>query len=204
MSKILYAARVSPEQIASLHADPSLVLGATHIASCLEAGDSLEEILAFLDQQAGADQPREFTRHYEVLRGSAAAAAKLNLAPSLCLEKDWHVLHFLLTGAAGKNTEPSGALLAGDAIGNDMGYGPARLLAPADTAAFADFLDAQDVRQLLQRFDMRKMRGARVYNAPDDDQAEQVALWASVFVPKLRRYMAQARTDGAGLLLWLS
>jgi hypothetical protein len=204
MSMIFYVARVSPEQIGALQTDPSLVLGATHIASCLEAGDSLDEILAFLEQQTGGDQPAEFTRHYEALRASATAAAKLNLRPSLCLEKQWHVLHFLLTGGARPKDPPSGALLGGDAIGADLGYGPARLLAPVDVAAFADFLEAQDVRQLLQRFDVRKMRAQKVYGASDDEDAEQAAVWVSIFVPKLRKFVAQARENGDGLLLWLS
>ena len=204
MGMIGYLARVSPKQIEVLQSDPSLLLGATHIAAGVEAGDSVDDILAFLEQQTGADKPREFSRSYEALRNSAIAAAKLNLAPPLSLETEWHVLHFLLTGGAAKCALPSGALLGGDPIGEDLGYGPARLLMPLDVADFADFLDAQDPRELLTRFDMRKMRSAHVYNAPDDDDAERVALWVSVFVPKLRRYLAQARAEGAGLLLWTS
>lgn len=199
-----YLARVTPEQIASLQADPDLLLGATHIAACVDAGNSVDEILALLEQQTSADQPPEFSRTYEALRSSATAAAKLNIAAPLCLEKEWHVLHFLFSGGAGKSALPGGALLGGEPIGNDLGYGPARLLTPLDTADFAEFLSAQDPRQLLQRFDLRKMRSARVYGAPSDQEAERVALWVSVFVPKLRRYLAQARADGAGLLLWTS
>lgn len=204
MGMMGYLARVSPEQIEILQADPSLMLGATHIGAGLEAGDSVDDILAFLERQTGADKPPEFSRTYEALRNSATAAAKLNLAPPLSLETEWHVLHFLLTGGPAKSALPSGALLGGDPIGDDLGYGPARLLMPIDVADFADFLDAQDPRELLQRFDMRKMRSAHVYNAPNDEDAERVAMWVSVFVPKLRRYMAQARAEGAGLLLWTS
>ena len=45
MSMIGYLARVTPEQIASLQADPDLLLGATHIAACVDAGNSVDEIL---------------------------------------------------------------------------------------------------------------------------------------------------------------
>ena len=206
MSKIFYVARVTTEQIERLQADPTLVLGATHIASCLEAGDNMEEILAFLEQQAAgsADQPPEYARHYEALRASATEAAKLDMPASLTLERHWHVLHYLLTGGAAPKPLPGGALLGGDKIGNDLGYGPARVLGPEQVAEFAEFLAAQDLRQLLQRFDMRKMRSAKVYGAPDDNDAEQAALWVSVFVPKFRKFVGQARDGGDGLLLWLN
>jgi hypothetical protein len=206
MSKVFYVARVTTEQIARLQAEPTLVLGATHIASCLEAGDNMEEILAFLEHQAsrGADQPPEYARHYEALRASTTEATKLDMAPSLTLEKHWHVLHYLLTGGAAPKPLPAGALLGGDKIGNDLGYGPARLLAPEQVAEFAEYLAGQDLRQLLQRFDMRKMRSAKVYGAPDDNDAEQAALWVSVFLPKFRKFVAQARDSGDGLLLWLN
>jgi hypothetical protein len=49
----------------------------------------------------------------------------------LNLEKSWHVLHYLLTGKAEKAPPPVGnAILGGQDIGGDLGYGPARFLTP--------------------------------------------------------------------------
>lgn len=50
---------------------------------------------------------------------------------TLRLEKSWHVLHYVLSGSAEVVTSPlSQALLGGREVGNDVGYGPARILEP--------------------------------------------------------------------------
>lgn len=51
--------------------------------------------------------------------------------PDLDLDKSWHGIHYLLTGTAWGIGEGAGAaILGGDEIGEDGGYGPARLLDP--------------------------------------------------------------------------
>jgi hypothetical protein len=53
----------------------------------------------------------------------------------LNLEKSWHVLHYLLTGKAEKAPPPVGnAVLGGQDIGGDRGYGPARFLTPQQSS----------------------------------------------------------------------
>ncbi|NUR82053.1 MAG: DUF1877 family protein [Terrabacter sp.] len=52
----------------------------------------------------------------------------------LDLDKSWHGIHFLLTGtdwSAGDAGAAGGAILGGRPVGEDDGYGPARLLEPA-------------------------------------------------------------------------
>lgn len=56
------------------------------------------------------------------------------------LDKSWHGLHFLFTGTAWEGEEPACFLvLGGEGIGNDVGYGPARVLMPDDVGRFAAF-----------------------------------------------------------------
>ena len=47
------------------------------------------------------------------------------------LDKAWHCIHFMLTGSTYDVTQPlGGAVLGGDGVGDDLGYGPARILDP--------------------------------------------------------------------------
>jgi hypothetical protein len=61
--------------------------------------------------------------------------------PVLDLDKSWHGIHYLLTGELWGGDGPlADAVLGGDAVGPDLGYGPARLLRPDRVAAVAQAL----------------------------------------------------------------
>jgi hypothetical protein len=64
--------------------------------------------------------------------------------PPLDLGKSWHILHFLLAGEIGPPSGDGAFLMTGQELGDDMGYGPARLHSPAETKDFSRFLDTQD------------------------------------------------------------
>src|SRR3569832_1383456 len=64
---------------------------------------------------------------------------------SVDLDKAWHGIHWLLTGSADPTAETlSDAILGGEGIGEDLGYGPGRLLAAARVGAVAEALDGID------------------------------------------------------------
>jgi hypothetical protein len=55
--------------------------------------------------------------------------------PVVDLHKSWHMFHFLFTGRAEGGSPPGSLLMeGGEEVGEDLGYGPARLIGPADTA----------------------------------------------------------------------
>src|SRR5262249_37024227 len=61
---------------------------------------------------------------------------------TLSLEKSWHGLHFVLTGSNDGDRMPLAFLLCGgQEVGEDLGYGPAHLLSPAQTLQVANALD---------------------------------------------------------------
>ena len=81
----------------------------------------------------------------------------------LDLEKAWHGLHFLLTGAADGGTEPACFLLeGGEALGDDDEV-DARLLQPAQVRAFAEHLASLTPDELTRRFDPARMTKLRIY-----------------------------------------
>src|SRR5262245_31900716 len=72
----------------------------------------------------------------------------------LDLDKSWHALHFLLAGTEWEPTEGAGeAVLGGEPIGEDVGYGPARLLTADQVHVIADHLRGLDIDALRARYD---------------------------------------------------
>ena len=124
------------------------------------------------------------------------------LQPELDLQKSWHILHYLFIGSVDDTSSPGGTLLAGEELGEDVGYGPARLLDESMTAEFARFLQGLDADSLLARMNIGEMASAGVYAVSDDDEdlREEVAY----FFPQLRDYVVQVAQKQGGLLTWLS
>jgi hypothetical protein len=123
--------------------------------------------------------------------------------PELDLDKAWHGIHYLLTGTAWEMGEGAGAaILGGDEIGEDNGYGPARLLSPDTVRAVSAGLDRMDAEALRARFDPAAMAAADVYPA----------IWSSsdefdYLVPhftELRRFYRAAADNGQAVLLALT
>jgi hypothetical protein len=121
--------------------------------------------------------------------------------PELDLGKSWHAIHYLLTGTAWEIGDGAGAaILGGEEIGEDGGYGPARVLDPASVRVVAAELDAMDVETLRARFDPDAMAAAQIY--PD--------IWAggavefnglAVHFAELRRFYRTAAENGLAVLL---
>jgi hypothetical protein len=126
------------------------------------------------------------------------------LQPELDLQKSWHILHYLLTGSIDDTSSPGGALLAGEELGEDIGYGPARLLDEAATAEFAGFLQGLDPDRLLARMNTGEMASAGVYAMPDEGDDEDLREEVGYYFPRLRDYVVQVAQKQGGLLTWLS
>jgi hypothetical protein len=127
--------------------------------------------------------------------------------PMLDLGKSWHILHFVLTGQAWTGTMPAATLLAGGReIGRDLGYGPARASSPAETAAFARFLEALDVARLSSRLDMRKMARLGIYCVDSVDPGTLAGLRAELSrnFPRLTDFVGGAARSDDGMLMWMT
>ncbi|MBI1211879.1 MAG: DUF1877 family protein [Alphaproteobacteria bacterium] len=83
---------------------------------------------------------------------------------SLSLQKMWHALHYLLTGTAWNNQGPLGqALLGGEDIGPDIGYGPARILIASQVKETSRALLALSAADIRQRFAPEVMEAEDIY-----------------------------------------
>jgi hypothetical protein len=83
---------------------------------------------------------------------------------SVDLDKAWHGLHWLLTGSDGPSTGPlSDAIFGGEAIGEDLGYGPGRLVSPEHVRSIAVGLREIGVDTLRTRMNAPAMIAAEIY-----------------------------------------
>ena len=127
----------------------------------------------------------------------------------LDLQKSWHILHYVFTGSIGPVGSPGDTLLSGgDDLGEDVGYGPPRLLDTQNTQRFAEFLQALDLNTLQSRVDFKTMSAAQVYSLPMGVGAEAdfeigIRREISSYFPVLRHYVSSAARNGNGLLMWL-
>jgi hypothetical protein len=137
---------------------------------------------------------------------SDAPEAAAGRPPVVDLHKSWHMFHFLFTGRAAGGMPPASLLLdGGEEVGEDLGYGPPRLLDPAATAALAGFVGTLTVEELKGRLDGPRMAALSIYPAFDAaDAADEYADDIAHYFPQLRDHLAAAAAAGEAALLWLS
>jgi hypothetical protein len=125
----------------------------------------------------------------------------------LDVDKAWHGLHFLLTGAANEERPPLDFLVTGgEEIGDeDVGYGPARAYHSPHVREIADALAPLSPDALIERFDPDGMAARGIYpeiwdrEEEHDDQRE----WLRTSYAALRDLVLGAARDGLGLIVYL-
>ena len=122
------------------------------------------------------------------------------------VDKAWHCIHFMLTGSVEGGAEPlAGAFFGGEEIGEDMGYGAARLMPPQQVRSISTALAAIDEESFKARYNPDALVGANVYMADmcvhDGDDA------LDYLVENYRALVAFYRDTamrGDGAVLWIS
>ncbi|HMK90990.1 MAG TPA: DUF1877 family protein [Methylocystis sp.] len=155
--------------------------------------------------------PQRVTTAFERL-ASARKPGALNMRPTpngFCLDKRWHLFHYLFTGHGHLGGEPpEGALLAGREIGPAGGYGPARWLEPSDTKKFAAYLRSMTVERLLARVSFDAFRREKIYGYTASEGSEEdrfeVEDDVTTFFPALRDFVIEQAEKERGLLIKLT
>jgi hypothetical protein len=128
----------------------------------------------------------------------------------LSLYKDWHMLHYLLTG---KSWEPPDAPLEMAIMGGIeipdvqkiMGYGPARYLTPSLVREVVEALDDLPIEKKVELFDPQAAEIAKVYprmhgmKGLEKDEKESLIHCFHL----LRDFYRDAATKGHAMLLWV-
>jgi hypothetical protein len=147
---------------------------------------------------AGGRRSVEEGRAQLALRGVAPA----EMGEALGIAQAWHGLHFLLTGSAIGGEPPlADAVVGGREVGEDLGYGPLRILEPDEAAAVAGALDDLDRADLARRYDPPVMEEMRLYPGGWDEPENRE--WLLDAFDELKAYYGKARDQGHGMLLFL-
>ena len=121
--------------------------------------------------------------------------------PDLDLDKSWHGLHFLLTGTAWDIGEGAGAaILGGDPVGEDNGYGVPSLIRPGEVRTISAALEALDVDTLRARYRPKELAAADIYPDIWDESDVFETYLAPNFLELRRFYRTAAARDQAVLL----
>lgn len=122
----------------------------------------------------------------------------------LDLDKSWHILHTVISGSPEPSDAPEAALLGGEDVGADHGYGPARLLDPDSVAAFSEVLASIDVETLKARANPAELREQGVAFVQSEFDLGMVELEVEDHFPKLVQFVSQTVKKKQGLLLFLN
>ncbi len=91
----------------------------------------------------------------------------------LDLDKAWHGLHYILTESAWEGEEPlRSVILGGTEIGEDLGYGAARIIDAGKVKEISKALKETSEEMLKSRFDLNKMINLGIYGIGSDDDLE--------------------------------
>lgn len=123
---------------------------------------------------------------------------------SVCLEKSWHGLHFVLTnGSAWADESPLDFLAAGGVpVGEeDVGYGPARVLLPNDVVRLNAALSALTDAEFARRFDLKGLEDADIYPQIWDEPLEDLLEEYGDYFRATKALVQRAAQEGLALLV---
>jgi hypothetical protein len=198
MSMLLELVTVSDETIRRLLDDPPLVwrvIAPDHPEPYSEARGATPSrgFLGRLLRRSPAMQS-----DWPELKLSAPEGARANL------EKAWHGIHFMLTGTAGEGDPPLNLVLGGTPVGDiDVGYGPARVLTAAETAATDQALSLLSDAELRARLDPARIVEEEIYPSLGGEFAEGWEEYLMEYLQVLREFLRQATDARLGILIYL-
>jgi uncharacterized protein DUF1877 len=121
------------------------------------------------------------------------------------VDKAWHGLHFLLTGAAWEGDLPLGFIVSGgQEVGDDLGYGPARALTSSDVQTIDAALEPLTREQVAQRFDAARMTELEIYPFGWSDDPDGELEWLLDSYAELRAFVRRTAERRHAVLVYLS
>ncbi|MFI4860203.1 MAG: YfbM family protein, partial [Phycisphaerales bacterium JB063] len=116
----------------------------------------------------------------------------------------WHAIHFLLNGEVYGGDPPlCNAVLGGEPIGEDAGYGPARYLTPEQVADVAATLKSISRESLLAKFDAAALTENSIYPSIWDE-GEEALDYIGQYYEETQRFFADASKHGYAALTYIN
>lgn len=121
------------------------------------------------------------------------------------IDKSWHGIHFLLCQLASSEADPLAiAVLGGDEVGDDLGYGPPRVHEPGVVSNIALAIASVTPEKLEDAFDPQAMSQANIYPEIWERDGKEALEYLTHFFPKLSAFYQEAARRGDGVVLWLA
>ncbi|MBD8528899.1 MULTISPECIES: YfbM family protein [unclassified Massilia] len=119
------------------------------------------------------------------------------------LDKEWHGIHYLLTGEAEGGPLPLAlSIMGGEEFGPELSFGPARFLTPDEVAAVALALIGVTPAVLAERYDPQDMEAKEIYPeiwVRDDTEALRYLLQSFT---QLQKFYTDAAARGDAVIQW--
>ena len=123
---------------------------------------------------------------------------------ALDIHKSWQAIHFVLTGDPWGGDPPlANVVLGGQEVGEDLGYGPARLLKPDEVTAVSRELESIDDKKFSEMYRNVNFSGADVYAYSSETQGDKVLGELLHYFRAIRTFFKNAAAKGDGMLLYL-
>ncbi len=121
---------------------------------------------------------------------------------ALEMDKEWHGIHYLLTGDPWSARGILGQVILGGAeFGPDIGYGPARYLNPRQVSDIAAALKNLRIEQFKGRYDPKAMMKAEVYPTIWEREGQEGLSWLVSGLEQLTEFYSRAAAQGKGVIL---
>jgi hypothetical protein len=125
------------------------------------------------------------------------------------LEKDWHALHFLLTGDTSMSMEENtqvlpplcNVVIGGTPTEFDATYGFVRYLTPEEVREVADALSQISAEELKGRFNPNLFKQGDIYPGGDGWDEDQIEFLLNELYPELLEFFQKAAKEGDIMLL---
>ena len=121
------------------------------------------------------------------------------------LDKAWHAIHFTLNGKTWEGEGPLFlAVLGGEEVGEDIGYGPARYLVPEHVKAVSAALSAVTPEVFGDQFNPSALAAAEIYPDVWDREGGDGLEYVQPFYIALRNFYMAAAERGDAVLIYLN
>jgi len=118
------------------------------------------------------------------------------------MDKEWHGIHYLLTGEPWSARGALGqVVLGGTEFGSDIGYGPARYLNPRQISEIATALRRLPIEQFKSRYDPKVMMKAEIYPTIWEREGEEGLRWLVTGLERLNEFYSRTANQGKGVIL---
>ncbi len=187
MSMLFSLRRISKEQANSLAQDSG------DIYFFLHGNDPYEPPKGFFQKLLGSKKETKSHRKWNPPEDGSI----------LDLDKNWHVIHYLLSRTPWEGPMPQASLMGGTELGNvDVGYGPARLLDSQQIKEFLSYLGSLSEIEFGTGVTASELEENEIYGAyPEWSSEDPKALWE--YVEELKAFLSRAKSAEESVVLYL-